>query len=567
VTTAILAPDVIFPLSAGINDAAYARVATVLPQTVAIEASAELDSSASGFSLPIDVYSHTVADSVLAESFALTDWFFRIHVIPAQLNLGNVVSDELFTIGVWNAWLDTTQTLDSITPVGATGLTLTGQPDPPLDFLPNQQLNYTLQINSDGPPTIVASYTFLFADAESVVLAIAGQRITAWALTPDWSEAVEEKLGFLTDKLVAWDGSSQRRALRIVPRRNVSFSAPMTRSEKQYVENQLFAWGALIWALPIWWDGQYLMTAVAPGALSVPCNTDDRDFVAGGLAILLLDALTYEVLQIESFTSGALTLSRVTVQDWPTGSKLYPVRSARLLSTTRISRDTGTYATLQPDFQIVEPCSWPAATGLPQYRGANVLEDSPDTDQTSEGAYDRDTFTIDTQTGDIAVIDTALIGFPTNSHNWFLKGAAARAAFRSLLYLLRGQQGQIWVPSYESDLTLVADVHAADTNLECANSGISLFAAKQNRQDIRIELLTGTVFYRRITGAAQDSPTTEVVSIDTSLGADVAAKTVRRISFMALSVLAGDEITIEHLTSADGIATCSTPFVAVNDPI
>jgi len=157
-------------------------------------------------------------------------------------------------------------------------------------------------------------------------------------LTPDWSEAVEEKLGFLTDKLVAWDGSSQRRALRIVPRRNVSFSAPMTKAEKQYVENQLFAWGALIWALPIWWDGQHLMTAVAPGSLSVPCNTDDRDFVAGGLAILLLDALTYEVLQIESFTSSALTLSRVTVQDWRRGCSRPAGSRARRETTRRCSR-------------------------------------------------------------------------------------------------------------------------------------------------------------------------------------------------------------------------------------
>jgi hypothetical protein len=567
VTTATLAAEVIFPLTAGVNDPIFDRVANALPQTAAILSSLELASSASGFSLPIDVYSHTVADSVLADSFALTDWYFRIHVLPAQLSLGSVVSDELFTIGIWNAWLDTTQTLDSITPVDATGLTLTGQPDPPLAYLPNQQLNYTLTVLSEGPPTIDASFVFLFADAEEVTLAISGERITAWALTPDWADGVSEKMAFKTDTLRAWDGSTQRRALRIHPRRNFTFSAPMTKLEKQFVENQLSAWGALIWALPIFPDGQYLMTPVGPGDMTVLCDTVDRDFVEGGLAILLLNASTYEVLQITDFTSTQLNLSREVVGSWSSGSKLYPIRSARLLTTTRITRDNGAYATLQPNFQVDEPCDWPVATGLPQYRGVNVLEDSPDTDETSEGSYDRDTFLIDNDTGALTVIDTALMSFPGNSHNWFLKGKAARAAFRSLMYLLKGAQGQIWVPSYEEDLQLASMVHAGDTNLECENSGIALFAATQNRRDIRIELVTGTIFYRRITGAVLDSPTTEVVSIDTSLGVDVPLSSVRRISFMALSTLAGDEITIEHLTGIEGIAVSSTPFVAVNDPI
>ena len=87
-------------------------------------------------------------------------------------------------------------------------------------------------------------------------------------------------------------------------------------------------------------------------------------------------------------------------------------------------------------------------------------------------------------------------------------------------------------------------------------------------RDLNLSTLDGaTTLYRRITGAVLDSPTTEVVSIDTSLGVDVQLSSVRRISFMALSTLAGDEITIEHLTGIEGIAVSSTPFVAVNDPI
>jgi hypothetical protein len=457
--------------------------------------------------------------------------------------------------------------LNAINPFNDGGLALIGQPAPPLVFSINQQRNYTLEIAALGPPTIAASYTFVFADGESVEITISGSRITAWALTPDYTNPVQEKLAWKTDRMIAWTGKQQRRALRIAPRRTVNFQTPMTKLEKQYIENQLFAWSALTWALPIWWDGQYLPANVAPGDLIVVCDTVDRDFVAGGLAILLLNASTYEVLQITSFTATQLNLTRVVLGTWPRGSKLYPVRAAKMLAATRIIRSHMSYADLAPSFQIVEPCDWPAASGLPMYRGAPVLEDSPDTDKTAEGSYDRETFTVDTETGAITVIDTAGVGFPANSHNWFLQGKDARADFRELLYLLKGTQGEIWVPSYEADLTLIQNINAGDTNIRCSNSGFGLFAGTLNREDIRIELSSGVVYYRRITGSAVDTPTTELVSISSPLGANVAANAVRRISFMVLSTLSSDEITIEHLTGIQGVALATTPFKAVNHDI
>jgi hypothetical protein len=196
-----------------------------------------------------------------------------------------------------------------------------------------------------------------------------------------------------------------------------------------------------------------------------------------------------------------------------------------------------------------------------------VLENSPSVTDTSEGSYDRDTFTIDNQTGAIDVYDTAGIGFPNNSHNWFLQGKTAHSNFRSLLYLLKGSQGEIWVPSYESDLTLAHDIAPSDTSIQCDNSGLSLYAVKLNRQDIRIELTNGTIYYRRIAGASVLTPTTELVNLTVSFGVVILASAVRRISFMVLSVLASDEITISHDTSIRGIAECSTPFRAVNHDI
>jgi hypothetical protein len=559
-------PRDIYPSSSGLNAGALdTRIAMAQPFGALDPA---LTPGSGAFSITYLAGLHlSLTGSPPAISFEFADWYFRVHVLPNNLQLGNVVSNEIFTIGVWNAWLATSQTLNSITVVDGDGTTLTGQPTPPLVFTPNQQLDYTLNIAPLGPPTVDAVYTFTFADGEVVTLSMFGQRITAWALTPDWQTPIEEQLGWKTDRLRAWDATEQRRALRIAPRRNVKFATWMSQQEKQFVENQFFAWGALIWALPIWWDGQYLSVQSNPGDMLVLADTVGRDFVTDGLAIILTDARTYEVIQLGSITSTQLNLVRSIVGTWTVGSKLYPVRNARLMNTQRLTRNNGGNADVEPEFLIVEPCDWPPATGLPAYRGAPVLEDSPSVTDTSEGSYDRDTFTIDNQTGAIDVYDTAGIGFPNNSHNWFLQGKTAHSNFRALLYLLKGAQGEIWVPSYEEDLTLVVDIASSDVSIQCANSGLALYAIKQNRQDIRVELVNGTIYYRRVTGATLTSPTVELVNLSSGFGVVIPANTVRRVSFMVLSVLASDEITISHDTSIRGIAECSTPFRAVNDNI
>src|ERR1700735_5062882 len=552
-------PREIYPASSGLNTGALdSRI--VMSQPFAAFADPETPGGGTLSLTHLATHTFALTGSRPATSFEITDWFFRIHILPNNLTLGNVVSNEVFTIGVWNAWLATAQTLDTIVAFDAGATSLTGQPSPPLVYEPNQQLNYTLSIDPLGPPTIDATYTFTFADGEVVELSMSGQRITAWALTPDWATPVEERLGWKTDKLRAWDATEQRRALRIAPRRNVEFATWMSASEKQFVENQFFAWGALIWALPIWWDGQHLSVQSNPGDNLVLANTVGRDFVANGLAIILTDARTYEVIQLGTITTTQLNLVRSIVGTWPRRAKLYPVRSARLMNAQRITRNNGRNADVEPEVQIVEPCDWPAATGLPTYRGAPVLEDSPSVTETSEGAYDRQTFTIDNQSGAIDVYDSAEVGFPNNSHNWFLKGVPAHSAFRSLLYLLKGAQGEIWLPSYESDLTLVADIASSDVSLQCQNSGLALYAIKLNRQDIRVELKNGTIYYRRIIGATLIAPTTELVNLQSGFGVGIPASTVRRISFMALSVLASDEITINHDTMIGGIGRASTPF-------
>lgn len=515
--------------------------------------------------LPLATYHAARGSSPPATSFEYNDWYFRIHVVPSSLALGNVVSNEQFTIGVWNAWVATPQTLNSFTDTTADGITLAGPPSPPLVYAPNQQVNYTLSVSTVGPPAIAVSVVFTFADAEIPALAITGSRITAWALTPDWQTAVRERVGFLTDILRAWSGREQRRALRIAPRRVFNFSTLAIGKEKRFIENSLFAWAAMTWALPIFPDGQRSPAPITAGMTSVACDTVNRDFVDGGLAIVIQDAATYEVLQIATVTPTALKLTRVVVGNWPAGIRLYPVRAARMLTYPRVTRESQSIMSISPEFTVTDACDWPPAAALPVYRTCPVLEDSPDVSTAQGASYERDANITDAATGAIDVDDTAGMGFPSTTHQWYLNGRTARANFRSLLYTLKGRWSLIWVPSYDEDILLVENVAANNVAITVEEGGFTQFAIVQNRRDIRIELYGGTVLYRRLVGSGSTAvPGAEVLEMDSALGIAITPAQVRRISFMTLSRLDADEIEIQHLSMADGLATAQTPFKSVN---
>src|SRR5574338_82295 len=88
----------------------------------------------------------------IAHSFE-RDWYNRVHIIPARIDLGNLFQDQLRTIDVWNAHF-VSRTLSSILETGTDGLTLTrpgGAPTEPAAYGALILLTYSLSISQQGP--------------------------------------------------------------------------------------------------------------------------------------------------------------------------------------------------------------------------------------------------------------------------------------------------------------------------------------------------------------------------------------------------------------------------------
>lgn len=490
------------------------------------------------------------------------DFYDRIHIVPPSIDLGNLVSSQTRNISVWNAWRSQSVALQALTEDNADGITLTGA-EPPQTFTPLQQRDWTVSIEQSGPSIVDATLSWVFDTGEVVRVVITGRRIVAWILPPDWSDGVTETLAWLTDVQQSDDGSQLREVLREAPRREWRFDVLAKGQPRRILESAIYDWGARTWALPVWPDVTWLAAPVAAGIATLAVDTRHLDYVVGGLALLYHDARVWEVVEIAAVADAALTFARATTGSYVAGDRIYPCRMARLVETTSVVRKSDDVMGAKVHMQSMEPCDWPAVAPAATYLGIPVLEDRADWGSDRAAGYARQTVVTDNDIGIPDVLDPSGKPWLTLPHSWVLHGREKRAAHRSLLYWLQGRAAAVWVHSGAADLVLASALAGSSSTMTVEWAGVTRYQRQQpGRRHLRIELMDGRVFYRRVT-ACTDAGDTEQLALDAALGAEVAAADVWRISWMMLATQGSDSVQITHDTDSLGVAHCTSGFAAV----
>lgn len=487
----------------------------------------------------------------LAAAFGRTvfdDWYNRIHYTAVDFDLGALVGSTARSLVVWNAFFVPQQLL-AITASNTAGITLT--PEAPLAFDALQARTFTLSISVDGPPVVDGSYTFDWADARDTTVTVRGLRIVAWPVPPDWKRGIRETLAWKTDVQGGGSAAPHKRAVRAAPRRNISFDVVAWGKERRIADMVLADWTARTWAMPVWWDVQFLPGELAPGAAAVPCATAERDFAAGGLAMLWASVEQYEVVEVLTVEAGQIALRRPLLGAWGRGTRLYPCRTAQVASPGRAGMWTDDAGEYQLSFDLLEPSDWPAAWPGPLYRGQPVLEWRPDWGETPSHSHERDSELVDGGTGIPAIVDWQGVNLRAAGLRWALMGRSEAARFRSLLYAFKGRLNAAWVPTFQTDLLPVAPLAGGAINVQwCGYTRHG--RGRLDRRDIRIELVDGTVHYRRVSDSVEVDADTERLTIDSDLPGETPVHRVRAISYMALSELAGDSVEWLHAVDDDG---------------
>jgi hypothetical protein len=502
------------------------------------------------------------------------DYYDRLHLTPRHLALGNVVSQIVREVAVWNAWRTRPATVTALVLDGGDGIGIA--PDTvPVAFAPLQERIWTLTVATDGPPLIDARLAFVFASGEVWSLNLTGQRLQAWTLPPDWSEPVGETLAWLTDVQTTLAGAVVRTPLRDAPRRTWEFGVLADRTERRLVENALYDWSARTWALPVFVDTTHLRAPLAVGTTRIAIDTAGLDFVVGGLAMLWRDATTYELVEVADITEVAgerlrLELRAPTQAAWPVGTRLIPCRTARLGVAPELRRHSDRLVGTRLRFEATEPCDWPPLAPPARYRGFPVLEDRLDWSEAPTATFARRATVLDGEVGRTAVDDMSGLAWTTQSHAWRVFGRASRAAHRSLLYWLQGRAEALWLPTWTDDIELLEPIGENATTLVVAWAGIARSLRLQaGRRHLRIELIDGRIFYRAIEAAdeieRQNGGRGERLRLDAALGLMVAPERVRLACWMALVTLAGDTVELQHHADSEGLMDCGVAFASVGE--
>lgn len=395
--------------------------------------------------------------------------------------------------------------------------------------------------------------------------------LVLWPLSPNWKKTVKETLEYRTRIIgPTYTGLRQKRRMRIAPRRSFAFEVHPYDKSKRLLDNLRFSHGAREWAMPVFHDRQRLASTLAEGETTIPCATVDYDFADGRYAVLCNHnrfITKFEIVQLTTVGSGVLNLAAPTEEEWPAGSFLYPIRMARLdFNSNNASILNGKVSTLSVVMDVTEPCDWPEHEFADEYRGRPVWEFGNNWRSGRSFGFNRIIETVDNDTSMPVHFDFPNKTFAALDTEWQVHGRAAQSVQRSALYALLGRYTSVWVPTLTEDLKPLLTIGSASTTVTVEYCGYTLFGlGQEGRQDIRIELYDGTVYYRRITGS-NEVLGVEQLTINTALGAEVTIAQIRRISFMMLMQQASDSITITNHAGGDGAATAPVVFEGVVEP-
>lgn len=503
------------------------------------------------------------ADPVGAGSLSYTtfrDWYYRIHIVPTSVSLGNLSGDTTRQLLVWNAFFNTVS-LESVVLENGDGILLNSPILPPADLGPLKNLVYTLNVSAEGPSVIDATLTWTI-DGVDYVVPITGRRSVLFPYKPNWSDRVSEVLTWTTTVTRAWSGNEQRMSIAKDPRRSMRYSFQAKGEEARLLDALLFGWMGRMYSMPLWHEESRLIVT-APATTSVlVVDTTRMSIAVGSSVVVYKDSFTYEVVEVVAFSDSLIEIKNVLNMQWNAGTKVIPVLPALPQADIPTSRPVPHIAvgsvtwTIDPSSPINRlPDTQPPAL----YQGAELMLDETDWSKSLEVPYASNRRDIDNAIGPL--ISTRKGDYPaiSRSFRWVCRDRSYADNLRAFFARRRGRLTPVWMPSGTEDFVLAEPVDPVAVALVVRKSqyGAMVWPSRV-RRDLVIRLRNGQTFTRRIEAVAEGAEVT-VLTLDQGFGEAFAPSDVRRISFLGLYRLANDSVTFNWSTNY--VAVVETDFI------
>lgn len=489
------------------------------------------------------------------------DWYHHVHLLPAKIALGNLLSTQIRQVEVWNAHF-APKTLSALVGQNDGGITLAAPANPPTTYGMLESRLHNVSVSLDGPPVIEASFTFQFPD-EAPTLSISGRRVVVFGLKPNWADGWLERLMWATDVLTARDGTEQRVSLRAKPRRSLEFSILVGRDDAALLDVLLSSWQSRVYALPIWPDKAFLSAAITAGSTVIPITTTNLEYEADGLLVIGSDSRNTEAAEVLSVASNAVTLKQPLLQTWPAGAFVAPARTARLRVTQTVSRVTDAIATARLAFDIAGTTAITKQESTTTFNSTAVWTTRPNRVRDVETEYRRLAEVLDFDTGITAVDDHAARPFVRRAFDYLFKNRSEIAAFRGWLAARAGRLTAFWHPTWEASIVPTKKILSNQTVMTVASRGYALyFNPMPGRTEAAFLHKNGTWYFRTIQGfGAGTIGDEEVMTINQSFGFDANPEDWVAIYFLEKTRLDADQIELNWQT--DSVVEASVPMLSV----
>jgi hypothetical protein len=193
------------------------------------------------------------------------------------------------------------------------------------------------------------------------------------------------------------------------------------------------------------------------------------------------------------------------------------------------------------------------------YLSTFIFDLSPPTMEDAESdAIRRTMFSLEHATGPGVAFSDTVFPVVRRTYSFILDGRVEIAAFRSFIFnTAQGRYGKFWIPTYDHDFVLTADIASANTSISVKGSNYSslIYPLGNYRKHIVIRTASGLI-PRNLTSAS--GTTTETLGFSGAVGSDIAVGAAQ-ISYLLLARLEFDAIEFQWVNP--NLALVTLPII------
>lgn len=487
---------------------------------------------------PVEAGNPHAVQGFLAHSF-YNDFYFRVHIKPDKIALGNTLYKQYKDVEIWNAYRDP-KLMDGILYDNAAGITVQ-EPEPsPVYFNQLQYRKYVAVIDTSGPVVIDAVLTWQIDNANSPAVNITGKRAVVWPFKP--IDDMQETLEFKTDILQSFEGE-QRMAIRFAPRQTFQAEFYLTEQQFAFAKGLSSQFANKVYGFPIWYE-QSSVALIVSGATTITVDTTNADY-RNASAFLIFESLDkYEVLEIASFTSTTITPKSPVMNSYAS-CKVVPLRYARTLSGMTFRRQPGGIIFASAEFTVTDNYNLSgnsATISYPTYKSKYVLtQDRMTTSNVSEKIL-RSVDVFDNGQGVIELEDKTDYFDNVMNVTFDVTTKAQRWVLLKFMHTVKGKRGSFYIPTWNSDLVVLEKLIPSSLAMKVSHIGYELY---RTVTDIMVQLNNGTLIFNRVLSGS-DQGTYENLSVETAWPYEIEVANIKRVCFMHLVRFDTDSIELRH---------------------